>query len=83
MDEVEAFAIGSTCPLAKGDSLPKAERDEIVRKLAEYTGLSETYHPAGEHAPVRRPVQQGTAARTPGRWGVWTRAQGHRSRGGR
>lgn len=44
MDEVEAFAIEEYMPaLAKGDSLPEAERDAIVRKLAEYTGLSETY----------------------------------------
>lgn len=42
--EVEAFALGEyTLALMKGDTLPEAERAEIVRKLARYTGLSAEY----------------------------------------
>lgn len=44
IEEVEAFAIEEYMPaLARGDALPEAERDAIVRKMAEYTGLSETF----------------------------------------
>ncbi len=42
--EVEAFAMNEyTLALMKGASLPEEERDEIVQKLARYTGLSPEY----------------------------------------
>jgi carboxypeptidase C (cathepsin A) len=42
--EVETFAMGEyTLALMKGDTLPDDERAQIVKKLAQYTGLSETY----------------------------------------
>jgi len=44
LDEVEAFAAGEyASALMKGNSLPKAEYDAIVTKLAHYTGLSPDY----------------------------------------
>lgn len=44
LDEVEAFAMGDyTLALMKGAALPADEREEIVQKLARYTGLSTTY----------------------------------------
>jgi carboxypeptidase C (cathepsin A) len=44
LDEVEAFAAGEyASALMQGDSLPKAEYDNIVTKLARYTGLSAAY----------------------------------------
>ncbi len=44
LDEVEAFAAGEyATALMKGDSLPKAEYDAVVAKLARYTGLSAAY----------------------------------------
>jgi carboxypeptidase C (cathepsin A) len=42
--EVEAFAGGEyPAALQKGDRMSPAEREAIVKKLARYTGLSETY----------------------------------------
>lgn len=44
VDEARAFAIDTYMPaLAKGASLPDAERNEVVRTLARYTGLDEEY----------------------------------------
>jgi len=44
LDEVEIFAQGEyASALMKGDSLPKAEYDAVVEKLARYTGLSPEY----------------------------------------
>lgn len=44
LDEVRAYAIGPyTAALMKGDALEKAERTAVIRKLHEYTGLSEDY----------------------------------------
>jgi len=44
LDEVEEFARGDyTHALMMGRDLPDDERAEVVRKLAEYTGLSEEY----------------------------------------
>jgi carboxypeptidase C (cathepsin A) len=44
LDEVEAFALGKyTWALMQGDALTKAGYDEIVAKLARYTGLSPEY----------------------------------------
>lgn len=42
--EVEAFTMGPySAALAKGDALPARERQTIVNRLADYTGLSKTY----------------------------------------
>jgi carboxypeptidase C (cathepsin A) len=42
--EVEAFALGEyTTALTRGDRLGETERRQVVRKLAQYTGLSEEY----------------------------------------
>jgi carboxypeptidase C (cathepsin A) len=42
--EVEEFALNEYLPaLAKGDSLPEAERDHLIDRLSSYTGLSKTY----------------------------------------
>ena len=42
--EVEKFAINEYGPaLMKGDALPQSERNNIVEKLARYTGLSQDY----------------------------------------
>jgi carboxypeptidase C (cathepsin A) len=42
--EVEKFALGEyTLALMKGSKLPPEERQQIARKLARYTGLSEGY----------------------------------------
>jgi carboxypeptidase C (cathepsin A) len=42
--EVEAFAAGEyPNALSKGDRMGAAERQEVVKRLARYTGLSETY----------------------------------------
>lgn len=42
--EVEAWAIGEyASALAKGDALTEEERQQVVAKLARYTGLSELY----------------------------------------
>jgi carboxypeptidase C (cathepsin A) len=42
--EVEAFAGGEyTSALQKGDRMSAAERQAVVKRLARYTGLSETY----------------------------------------
>lgn len=44
LDEVEAFAAGEyTLALMKGNNLADAERKEIARKLARYTGLTPDY----------------------------------------
>jgi carboxypeptidase C (cathepsin A) len=44
LNEAETFAVQEYLPaLAQGDRLPQARRDEIVRKLHRYTGLSEAY----------------------------------------
>jgi carboxypeptidase C (cathepsin A) len=44
LEEVEQFAQGAyTLALMKGSALTAAERQEICRKLARYTGLSEEY----------------------------------------
>ena len=44
LDEVEAFAANEyALALFQGDRLSDADRATIVRRLAEYTGLSETY----------------------------------------
>ena len=44
LDEVEAFAAGDyATALMKGDALPKTEYDQVVAKLARYTGLSPDY----------------------------------------
>lgn len=44
LDEVEAFAVGEyASALMLGDGLGEAERDAVVRKLADYTGLSQDY----------------------------------------
>ncbi len=44
LDEVRAFALGPyTSALMKGDALGPAERAAVIKKLHEYTGLSEDY----------------------------------------
>jgi carboxypeptidase C (cathepsin A) len=44
LEEVEKFALGEyTLALAKGSALTPEERQDIARKLARYTGLSEEY----------------------------------------
>jgi len=44
LDEVEEFAMGDYLGfLMKGDRFETAERDDIARRLARYTGLSEEY----------------------------------------
>ncbi len=44
LDEVEAFALGQYwSALAMGDQLDDAERKKVVRKVADYTGLSPEY----------------------------------------
>lgn len=44
LDEVEAFAEGDyNAALFLGDKLPAAQRDTIIAKLAQYTGLSREY----------------------------------------
>jgi carboxypeptidase C (cathepsin A) len=44
LDEVEEFAMGEYwSALAKGDRLDEKSRTRIVKKVAEYTGLSEEY----------------------------------------
>lgn len=44
LDEVEEFALGQYwSALALGDRIPDAERKKVVKKVAEYTGLSEDY----------------------------------------
>lgn len=44
LDEVEAFALGEyTLALMQGSALPAGEREEIVKKVARYTGLSPDY----------------------------------------
>ncbi len=44
LDEVEAFALGQYwSALAMGDQLEDAERKKVVRKVADYTGLSPEY----------------------------------------
>lgn len=44
LSEVETFALGDyTTALMKGSSLSQQERQAVIRKLAAYTGLSETY----------------------------------------
>ncbi|KAA3647218.1 MAG: peptidase S10 [Chloroflexi bacterium] len=44
LDEVEAFANNEyVLALMQGDDLPSKERDEIVKKLTRYTGLSPDY----------------------------------------
>jgi carboxypeptidase C (cathepsin A) len=44
LDEVEAFTLGEyATALMKGSSLSRATQKTILEKLAEYTGLSETY----------------------------------------
>ncbi|MDH3190356.1 MAG: peptidase S10, partial [Acidimicrobiia bacterium] len=44
LDEVEEFALGQYwSALAQGDNLDDAERKRVVKKLAEYTGLSAEY----------------------------------------
>jgi carboxypeptidase C (cathepsin A) len=51
LDEVEAFALGEyATALMKGSSLPPSEYKTMLRKLADYTGLSETYL---EHTHLR------------------------------
>jgi carboxypeptidase C (cathepsin A) len=51
LDEVETFALGEyTLALMKGSSLPRATYKTILRKLAEYIGLSEIYL---EHTNLR------------------------------
>ena len=42
--DVEKFALGEyATALMKGDALPEAERTEVQRTLARYTGLSEEF----------------------------------------
>jgi len=49
--EVEAFTMGPyATALSKGDQLPARERQSIVNRLAEFTGLSKRYI---EHANIR------------------------------
>jgi carboxypeptidase C (cathepsin A) len=44
LEEVEKFALNEyTLALTKGNGLSDGERDRIVEKLADYTGLSKTY----------------------------------------
>jgi carboxypeptidase C (cathepsin A) len=44
LQEVKAFALGDyTLALMQGTSLPPAQREEIVARLADYTGLSPEY----------------------------------------
>jgi len=44
LDEVRAWALGPYAEaLAKGDQLSDAERDQVVAKLHQYTGLSEEF----------------------------------------
>ena len=58
LEEVEQFALGDyTLALMKGGALPAAERQEIARKLARYTGLSEEYV---RHANLRIEIHRFT-----------------------
>jgi carboxypeptidase C (cathepsin A) len=51
LQQVQTFAMGEYADaLLKGARLPSAERDDVVRKLHEYTGVSETYF---RHADLR------------------------------
>jgi carboxypeptidase C (cathepsin A) len=44
LDEVEAFALGEyNAALMKGDGLPLKERQQVIEKLARYTGLTPNY----------------------------------------
>lgn len=44
LQEVTAFAMGEyTLALMKGDALPADERQQVVQKLSEYTGLEASY----------------------------------------
>ncbi|HSM57897.1 MAG TPA: hypothetical protein VK879_17215 [Candidatus Sulfomarinibacteraceae bacterium] len=44
LDEVQAFAMGDyALALLQGAALPAAEREEVARRLARYTGLSPEY----------------------------------------
>ena len=44
LEEVQAFAVEEYAPaLLKGDALPRHERQNILEKLARYTGLTEDY----------------------------------------
>jgi carboxypeptidase C (cathepsin A) len=44
LDEVEAFAMGDyLSALVKGDRLEDGERDEVARRVAQYTGLTPEY----------------------------------------
>lgn len=44
LEEVQAFAVEEYAPaLLKGDALPRRERQNILEKLARYTGLTEDY----------------------------------------
>jgi len=58
LEEVEQFALGDyTLALMKGSALPARERQEIARKLARYTGLSEEYV---RHANLRIDIHRFT-----------------------
>jgi carboxypeptidase C (cathepsin A) len=49
--QVESFAMNEYADaLLKGARLPSSERDDVVRKLHEYTGISETFY---RHADLR------------------------------
>jgi len=44
LEQAEAFAMGAyTLALMKGATLPDDEREQVVQKLARYTGLSQAY----------------------------------------
>ena len=58
LEEVEQFALGDyTLALMKGSELAARERQEIARKLARYTGLSEEYI---RHANLRIAIHRFT-----------------------
>ncbi|RMG79802.1 MAG: peptidase S10 [Bacteroidetes bacterium] len=53
LDEVEKFALGEyTLALMKGDRLSAAEKASVTKKLAQYTGLSESYIEQCNRRPV-------------------------------
>jgi carboxypeptidase C (cathepsin A) len=51
LQQVQSFALNEYADaLFKGARLPSSERDDVVRKLHEYTGISETFY---RHADLR------------------------------
>ena len=60
--------------LMKGDKLTAAERTNVVHEMARLTGLSEQYIEPVQSACFRRPIHQGTAARSAARPSAGTTA---------